>query len=222
MCGRVVSALPRDYLSAYFEVHEAGAPELPPRYNVAPGAELYAVADTRSGRRLGTMQWGLVPPWASNPSEGPRPINARAETLLDRPSFAEALEHRRLCLIPVDGFYEWREGPDGKQPFLLSAPDGSPLALAGLWSRWSGDSGESLVTCAIVTTAANDDVAPLHDRMPAVVPRPSWVTWLDRGNVDVRAKLRLLAPAPAGSLVARKVSRRVNDARNDGPELLSA
>ncbi len=222
MCGRVVSALPRDYLAAYFDVEDAVGPELPPSYNVAPGASLYAVADTRAGRRLGAMQWGLVPPWASRPDNGPRPINARVETLLDKAVFADAAENRRFCLVPVDGFYEWREGPDGKQPFLLTAPDGLPLALAGLWSRWSGASSQPLVTFTMVTTAANEDVAPLHDRMPALLQRRDWATWLDRTNADLTTKLQLLVPAPAGSLVGRKVSRRVNDARNDGRELLSA
>lgn len=222
MCGRVVSAFSRDDLAAYLDADEIVTPELPPSYNVAPGATLYALAQTSGGRRLGTMRWGLVPSWASHPDEGPRPINARAETLLERPAFSDALERRRVCLVPVGGFYEWREGPEGKEPFLLTSSDGSPLVLAALWSRWSAEWAESLVTCTIVTTAANDDVAPLHDRMPAVVQPAHWATWLDRTSSDVRRKLQLLAPAPVGSLVARKVSRKVNDARNDGPELLSS
>lgn len=146
MCGRVVSALPRGYLAVHFGVEQVVGPELPPSYNVAPGAALYALADTSSGRRLGTMQWGLVPPLGQHFDEGARPINARAESLLDRPVFADALEHRRVCIVPVDGFYEWRDGPGGKQPFLLTAPDGSTLAMAGLWSRWSGEGAEPIVT----------------------------------------------------------------------------
>ncbi len=221
MCGRVVSALPRDYLAAHFGVEQVVGAELPPSYNVAPGAVLYAVADTRAGRRLGTMTWGLVPSWATRPDAGPRPINARAETLLDRPAFADALEHRRICIVPVDGFYEWRDGPDGKRPFLLTAVDGFPLAVAALWSRWSPRGEPSMVTFALITTEANGDVAALHDRMPVILPRSAWDAWLEP-TTDVHRRLPLLRPPPAGSLVVREMSRRVNDARNDGPELLSA
>lgn len=132
MCGRVVAASFRDYLVAHFRARAVADPELPPTYNAAPTATLYAVADTAEGRRLGTMQWGLVPSWAARPGRGPRPINARVETLLDKPAFSDALDHGRTCLIPVDGFYEWRDGPDGKEPFLLCAAKRSPLALAAL------------------------------------------------------------------------------------------
>lgn len=222
MCGRAVATLPRDYLAEYFAVDQVVAEELPPSYNVAPTALLYAVARTRAGRRLGTMQWGMVPSWAANPNEGPRPVNAKAETLLDRPLFADALEHGRRVIVPVDGFYEWQDGPDGKQPFLLAAPDGSPLAFAGLWSRWSGPEGESLVTFSIVTVAANADVSVLHDRMPVMLRPEQWDTWLSPPSRGADEVMDLLVPAPEGSLVMRPVSRRVNNVRNDDPELLSA
>jgi putative SOS response-associated peptidase YedK len=214
---------PRDYLAEYFAVDEVVGDELPPSYNVAPTALLYAVARTRAGgRRLGAMQWGMVPSWAANPKEGPRPINAKAETLLDRPLFADALEHGRRVIVPVDGFYEWQDAPEGKQPFLLAAPDGSPLAFAGLWSRWSGPEGEPLVTFAIVTAAANADVSGLHDRMPVLLRPEQWDTWLSPSSGGAGEVVDLLVPAPAGSLVVRPVSRRVNNVRNDDPELLSA
>lgn len=222
MCGRVVATSPRDYLAAHFDAEAAAGPELPPAYNAAPAATLYAVADTRQGRRVGTMQWGLFASWATSPGRGPRPINARVETLPDKAAFSDALDRGRTCLIPVDGFYEWREGRDGKEPFLLCAANRSPLALAALWARWSRHGSEPVTTFAIVTCRANDDVGPLHDRMPVLLEANDWDSWLDRGNGDLWYRLGLLRPAPAGSLVAKPVSRRVNDARNNDPELLNS
>ncbi len=173
----------------------------------------------RSGRRLGTMSWGLVPSWSEDPTSGPRPINARAETLLDKPMFAEPFRRRR-CIVPVDGFYEWRQTEQGKEPHFISATDGNPLALAGLWDRWVGADGAPLVTCTIVTTEANDVVAPLHDRMPAIVQRNAWDAWLGAGG-DAKSLTDLLQPAPEALLEVHAVSRLVNSVVNDGPELLS-
>ncbi|MGI8776764.1 MAG: SOS response-associated peptidase [Acidimicrobiales bacterium] len=244
MCGRVVAARTRDLLATEMGVDEVVAPDLGLRWNVAPASRVYAVAGRRrqpSGpvtRRLGAMVWGLVPSWATDPTSGPRPINARVESLRDRPHFAGALAGRR-CLVPVDGFYEWSPGPERpserenrgagtRRPHLVAPPDGSILAIAAVWDRWSGrPSGqltpgvEPLVSCALVTTAANDDVAPLHDRMPAFVERRHWDEWLDPDNRDEEALLDLLRRPPVGGLVARPVSRLVNSTANDGPELLA-
>lgn len=220
MCGRIASWRSPDDLSALFEAMNVVAEPLPSRYNVAPTAEVYAVAGTRSGRRLGTMSWGLVPAWSEGPESGLRPINARAETLLDKRLYAESFLRRR-CLVPADGFYEWRTGPDGsKQPHFLASPDGSPLALAGLWDRWTGRDGRALVSVAIVTTPANALVARLHDRMPAILPPASWETWLDPATDDPAPLQALLQPAPAESLGMQPVITRVNSTVNDGPELL--
>jgi len=221
VCGRVVATSKRDDLAGLFDVDAVVGPELAPAYNAAPDATLYAVADTGQGRRLGCMRWGFVPSWSADPRRGPRPTNARVETLLDNRLFSDAL-HRRTCLIPVDGFYEWMDGPEGKQPFLLQASDGSALVLAGLWSRWSGNGFEPVTTFAVVTCPANEDMAPLHDRMPVLLPSDAWHTWLDRSGTDAARRLALLRPVPAGSLAVQAVSRRVNDARNNDPELLSA
>lgn len=221
MCGRVVSTSTVDHLVDWLAVDEVVVPELPPSWNVAPGRDLYAVARTRSGgRRLGLMRWGLVPSWSSDPAAGPRPINARVESLLDRPAFADALVRRR-CLIPVDGFYEWeRLAGRARQPWFLTAAEGGPLALAGLWDRWVTPGGEALVSVAIVTVAANADVARLHDRMPAVLGSDEWDAWLQPSAGDVGAVLDLLAPADDGFLTLRPVSTRVNAVANDGPDLL--
>jgi putative SOS response-associated peptidase YedK len=208
-------------LSVLFGAELVSEP-LPPRYNVAPGAQIYAVAGTRRGRRIGTMSWGLVPSWSEGPRSGPRPINARAETLLERPVFAEALARRR-CLVPADGFYEWRELPQGaKQPYFITARDGTPLAIAGLWDRWRSPDGEGIVSVALVTTSANAVVADLHDRMPAILPPSAWEAWLGPATVDPAALQELLRPAPPELLKVRPISPRVNSVANDGPELLEA
>lgn len=176
MCGRIVLARPLDVLAGYFGVDEIVAGQRAPTWNLAPGADLLAVAGTTRGRRLGTMRWGLVPSWAADPAGGPRPTNARVETLRDRAVFADALARRR-CLVVADAFYEWRRPPGGpKQPYLLDRADGSgqPLALAGLWDRHDGQ-----VTAAVVTAPADPGLSWLHDRMPVRLHPDLWDAWLD-------------------------------------------
>ncbi len=217
MCGRIVVTRPVDVLAAFFGAGEVVAGAREPSWNVAPGAEILAVADTRSGRRLGTMRWGLVPSWSTDPSAGPRPTNARIEGILDKATFAESLARRR-CLVVVDGFYESRRPPGGpKQPYLLDPADGSgdPYALAAIWDRHDGE-----VSCAVVTQPADAELAWLHDRMPVRIARDRWDAWLDPANVDVGEIMRLLAEPATVRLRARPVGTRVNSARNDGPELV--
>jgi len=166
------------------------------------------------------MTWGLVPSWSPHPLTGPRPINARAESLLAKRLFAEAFRRRR-CVVPVDGFYEWRSPPQGpKQPYFIAARDGSPLAIAAVWDRWSGPDGETIVSVALVTTPANAVVAGLHDRMPAILAPSAWEAWLGPATDDVGSLLALLRPAPSDLLHVRPASQRVNSVANDGPELL--
>jgi putative SOS response-associated peptidase YedK len=219
MCGRFVSATPASELAARFQA-QLVADELPARYNVGPRSEVYAVAGVRAGRRLGTLRWGLLPSWAVSPTDGPRPINARVETLLEKSMFAEALSRRRV-LIPADGYYEWRDVEGSKQPYLVTGRDGVPFALAGLWDRWRGPDGSALVTCTIVTTRANKAVADLHDRMPTILPERAWDAWLAPGAEDPGPLMALLQQAPTDLLEVRPVSRLVNSVANDGPELLS-
>lgn len=226
MCGRVVAARSRDLLAAELGADEVVGADLGFRWNVAPSGRLYALAgrgDGKNGvsRRLGTMEWGLLPSWAADPGSGPRPINARVESLLDRPHFAGALASRR-CLVPVDGFYEWGLGAGGaRKPHFLAPPDGSLLTLAAVWDRWCGSGFEPVVSCAVVTTAANVDVVALHDRMPACVHPDDRDKWLDPANHDEQSLLDLLRSPPPGRLVMRPVSRLVNSTANDGPELLA-
>lgn len=223
MCGRFVAATPPSVLAERFVVDEVVVDDRPPSWNVAPTADVYAVALSRQGsRRLGTLRWGLVPSWADNPGGGARHINARAETVATNGVFREPFARRR-CIVPADGFYEWRaatEPGDTKQPFFIRPADGRPIALAGLWDAWRDAEGRWLRTCTIVTTKANAVVAPLHDRMPVILREADWAGWLDTGALDVRGARGLLAPAADDVLVRHPVSTVVNSARNDGPELV--
>lgn len=219
MCGRYVSTHPRRALVEHFAVEEVRTGELRPSYNVAPTDPVPAVAEHGGKRLLGSFRWGLVPPGARRHDQGPRPINARAETLAGRPAFREAFARRR-CLLPADGFYEWQARPGGgRQPWFIRPHHGEVLALAGLWSTWRGD-GEPLRTCAIVTTPANAVVATLHDRMPAILPAHHWDRWLDPDHADPEELEALLVPAPDDLLEIHPVSSRVNSVRNNDAELI--
>jgi len=218
VCGRIVVTRPVDVLAAFFGASEVVAEERAPSWNVTPGADLLAVAGTRGGRRLGTVRWGLVPSWSTDPAGGPRPTNARVESILDKAMFAEPLERRR-CLVVVDGFYEWRRPAGGpKQPYLLDLADGSgdPFALAAIWDRNDGE-----VSCAVVTGPADEGLAWLHDRMPVRLHRDRWDSWLDPANHDLAGLVDVLRdPVPPVPLRARPVGTRVNSARSAGPELV--
>lgn len=187
-----------------------------PRYNVAPGQDVLVLPQDGRARFL---RWGLVPSWAPDPSVGSRMINARAETVRERPAFRSAFRRRR-CLVPVDGFYEWRGEAGHRQPYHVALEGGHLFALAGLWERWSPREGEALETFTVLTTEANDSVRPLHDRMPAILPARAREAWLDPGTPP-EALQALLVPYPAG-LVVRPVSRYVNSAWHEGPECLAA
>lgn len=219
MCGRFVAATPLPLLAERFGVDEVRASGLPPSWNVAPTDPVPAVVARRGRRLLGALRWGLVPSWAADPSGAARMINTRAETVATKPAFREPFRHRR-CLIPADGFYEWRRRDGGKDPFFIAAADGSPLAFAGLWDVWRGG-GRRLATCAIVTTAANPTVRAIHDRMPVILPPPAWDAWLDPCT-DPELLLGLLVPAPDDLLVVRPADPRVNNVRNNGPGLTGA
>jgi putative SOS response-associated peptidase YedK len=222
MCGRFVSATPPDQVAAYFG---AEAPEalLEPSYNVAPTNDVYAVLSDGTTRHVDAFHWGLVPRWAKDPKIGSKMINARAETLASKNAYKSAFRKRR-CIIPADGFYEWqkREGQKAKQPFFISRPDGEPYALAGLWEVWKGTDGdqEPLRSCTIITTSPNEVMATIHDRMPVILPPEAWDTWLDREVQDVELLAKLLVPAPPALITLRPISTKVNNVRNDGPDLM--
>lgn len=229
MCGRFVSTTPAADLAAHFGADEVSG-DLPPRFNVAPSSEVWVVHDAaneppavdRAGegptRILEPMRWGLVPSWADDPAIGNRLINARVETAAAKPSFRAAFRRRR-CLLPVDGFYEWAAVPGqrAKQPWYFTSTGAGPLALAGLWEAGHRDNPP---TCTILTTAADEVVAPVHHRMPVVLPTPTWDTWLDPGLTDADAVDGLLAAAAPTTLTSRRVGTAVGNPRNDSPTLI--
>jgi putative SOS response-associated peptidase YedK len=224
MCGRYTLTNPDPVkLSTRFMLGESAVPKFEPRFNVAPTDPVLAVRRTDdAAREAGRLRWGLVPGrWAEK--SGARPlINARAEGLTSQPAFAESFRERR-CLIPADGFYEWRRDEHGRRPFWIARPDGDLFAFAGIWAalpaRASGDEGELLHSCAIVTTEPNTLIRPIHDRMPVILDPSLEAAWLDP-EAEEDELLAMLGPAPADLLALREISDAVNDVRNDGPELL--
>lgn len=220
MCGRYTLAAPDPAaVRARFGLEESV--KVPRRFNVAPGDDVLAVTSDRHGRRRGDLlRWGLVPSWAASPDTGLKMINARVETVAQRPAFRRAFARYR-CLIPADGFYEWRAGDHGaKRPFHITRADRALFAFAGLWSIWRAADGGVLRTCTIVTTAANHRVAPLHDRMPVILGPDDESAWLDPVTSDRRLS-ELLAGLPAEETALTEVGPAVNDARCDGPECLA-
>ena len=227
MCGRFAAATPPDELARYFAVHEVAETLLEPRYNVAPTDDIAVVVEREDTRRLDLFHWGFVPFWAKDPSVGNRMINARAEGLADSNAFRRAFERRR-CLVPADGFYEWRKVPGQrkKQPLYITRRDDEPLALAGLWEVWTpkqhegADPPAPLYSCTIITGEPNELVAQVHDRMPVILPPAAWERWLDRQYGDTAALSDLLKPAPAELLQMWAVRADVSTVGNDGPRLI--
>ena len=213
MCGRFVAATPPSVLADELLVDEVVLPdgELPLRWNVAPTADVYGVADGRDGRRrLGVFRWGF--PGTAADGRELLLFNARSETLAEKPTFRDAFRSRR-CLVPSDGFYEWRD----RRPFHVRRRDGRPMVFAGLWQRF-GDTR----ACTIVTTSANATLAAVHDRMPVILDGPEeWADWLDRAAHDTDALRHLLRPSPDDTVELVAVGPAVGNVRNDGPELLT-
>jgi putative SOS response-associated peptidase YedK len=217
MCGRFTVTSAPDAIRTLF--HYPEQPNFPPRYNVAPTQPI-AVARLHEGRRqFVLMRWGLLPSWVKDPKNFALLINARGESVCDKPAFHAAMKRRR-CLIPADGFYEWKAVGGRKQPYFVHAKSGMPLAFAGLWETWTGPNGEELDTATIVTTEANRMLSAIHGRMPAIVPPEAFDLWLDCTKVDARTAEALIRPAPEGLLEAYEVSTAVNRTANDNPKLL--
>ena len=219
MCGRFGLFVTPEVLEEYFSLTDfTAALAPPPRYNLTPGQAIAVVRERDGRRRLDALQWGLVPFWAKDASIGRRLINARLDGVADKPAFREAWTRRR-CLIPASGFYEWSEPVDGrKRPHFIRPGDEPLFALAGLWERWRTPAGDKLETCVILTTDANAQLAPIHDRMPLLIPRDAHALWLDPGSSV--ADVAKLAERPR-TLAVRPVSFAVNDPRKDDETLIA-
>ena len=219
MPSRYNLTTPLDAVRAYFGV--AGGEPYPARYNIAPTQPVLIIRlDQARKSELALVRWGLIPSWAKDPARLSPMINARAETAAEKASFRGAMRHRR-CLVPANGFYEWTGKPGTRQPHLIRRPDGGLLAFAGLWESWLGADGSEIDTMAILTVAANSAIAPLHDRMPAILGPETFDAWLDTRGFTAEMATEMLRPAPESLLEHVAVDPRLNNARNEGPELIA-
>ena len=229
MCGRICVAAKEEEILWIFGLDGQlpGLHPMPPRYNIAPAQPILTITGSRTGtgnraRKAQLMTWSFLPEWVKDPAGFSQIINARAETIEEKPSFRNAIRRRR-CLIPVSGFYEWhRSGPGPKQPHWFAARDEKLLALAGIWETWMGPNGEEVDGTAIVTTAANATMAPIHHRMPVIIEPAAFDAWLDTNTGKVDEVRRLMAPARDNLLTTHPVSTRVNRVANDDPALTDA
>lgn len=224
MCGRYVTISTPEELAERFDVQRVDVDALEQRYNVAPTTQVPVVLERDGARTLQTMRWGFVPFWAKQVGKGPQPINARVETIDDKRMFSSAFRKRRL-LMPADGFYEWqaREGSTKKQPWFIHDPEDQPLAFAGIWSRWKDkESGETVESTCILTRDAAGRMTDLHHRMPVVLPSNLWATWLEADEKEAPYLHEVVANAGVPALEARTITDRVNNVRNEGPELVEA
>jgi putative SOS response-associated peptidase YedK len=193
-------------------------PNFPPRYNIAPTQPIAIVRMVEGARQFALVRWGLIPAWVKDPRAFSLLINARGESVNDKPAFRNAMKYRR-CLVPADGFYEWKREGENKRPYFVRRRDGAPMAFAGLSENWMGPNGEEVETAAIVTTTASRSIAHIHDRMPVIVPPEAFDFWLDP-KVDAQTAAAVLQPAPDASIEAYEVSSAVNRTANDSAMLI--
>lgn len=225
MCGRFTLTHRAEEIAEHFEVHSP--PTLSPRYNIAPTQEICVLRSDGNGQRsLGVVRWGLIPSWAKDRKIASRLINARSETVAEKPAFRSALRRRR-CLIPASGFYEWSGKKGAKTPHFFHRPDGGLLVFAGLWESWqpppdeeSGAVPDPVETATILTTEANARIRPLHHRMPVILEPRDWARWLDPEQRDAEPLVSLLVPGSPDQIDERVVSTRINDVRNDDASCL--
>lgn len=217
MCSRYSLTTPAESVRQLFKLPHIDP--FPPRANIAPTQPVGIVClDVKGDRTCELVRWGLIPAWVKDPSKISTLINARAETVLDKPSFRGSMRHRR-CIVPATGFYEWVGPPRAKRPFLFQSRARTCLGFAGIWDHWLGADGSEIDTMAIITVAANGVVSAVHDRMPAILAPDQFAAWLDVRNVDAKAAADLLNPAPDALLELFEVSPRVNNVRNEGLDL---
>ncbi len=218
MCGRFVLRASPEQLKQLFDLEDE--PYVEARYNIAPTqpVAIVRIAPEARTREWAHVLWGLIPSWSKDPTIGQRLINARSETVAEKPSFRSAFKRRR-CLVPASGFYEWKKGATGKTPHFITTADEGPFAIAGLWETWHGPDGGEVATCTLLTTEANELMRDLHDRMPVIIAPDEYDMWLGTGHDDppeVLANLRhLLRPYPSEAMQMWPVSTRVNNVRNE-------
>jgi putative SOS response-associated peptidase YedK len=220
MCGRYTLTTPVEELSKKFQFPEIIP--LKPRYNIAPSQSVAVVRllPDDTDRKLAMLRWGLIPAWAKDPAKGAQPINAKAETAAEKPMFRDAFKRRR-CLVPADGFYEWKQEGGRKQPVYIHIKDRKPFAFAGLWERWVGEEDEFIESCTILTTEPNELLDPIHNRMPVILSPQDYDLWLDPDVQDVTRLKPLLRPYPPEPMTFYPVSLRVNNPRNDDSQCIA-
>ena len=223
MCGRFASKATKEQIEREFKAVGKNPAVFEPRYNIAPSQAIGAVLAPGGERILSDLKWGLVPSWAKDPAIGNRMINARAETLAEKPSFRDAFKKRR-CIVPASGFYEWDKkgkGAGAKQPFYFYLKEREVFGFAGLYEEWlDRETGEVLETCTIITTEANEVLEPVHDRMPVILKAKDYEQWLDANETDTERLVNLLVPFSAEEMASHPVSRAVNSPSADSPELI--
>ncbi|MBD3882971.1 SOS response-associated peptidase [Phormidium tenue FACHB-886] len=217
MCGRFTLTQSAEAIAEHFELEES--PFLAPRYNIAPTQPVAVVRAAQNDRQFTHLHWGLIPSWSKDPTMGARLINARAETVAEKPSFRSALKYRR-CLIPADGFYEWQRIKDKKQPYWFGLDDRQPFAFAGLWEHWQSPDGSEIESCTIITTAANALMQSIHDRMPVILEPQDYEQWLDPAVQKGDRLQSLLRPYSDEAMLTYPVSTTVNNPRNDSPDCI--
>ena len=217
MCGRFILTSPGKDMQDQFGLLKE--PELTPRYNISPTQQVSAIRMDTGSRRLEMLKWGLVPFWAKDASIGPRLINARCETIGQKPAYRAAFKSRR-CLIPTNGFYEWMKEKEKKQPYLIRLADESLFAFAGLWEHWKGPDGSTIESCTVITTEANDLLRPIHDRMPVIISRKDYDSWLNPEMLCQETFQSLILPYPSHEMVFFPVNPKVNRATYDNPDCI--
>lgn len=217
MCGRYSITSAPEAIRRLFRYPEQ--PNFPPRYNIAPTQPVPIVRWAEGGPHFALVRWGLIPSWVKDPKTFTLLINARGESVNEKPAFRNAMKRRR-CLFPADGFYEWKGEAGAKRAYYARSASGEPLAFAGLWETWTGPNGEEMDTAAIVTTDANKTLAAIHNRMPAIIPPEAFDLWLDTDRVDAKTAAALIAPAPESVMEVYEVSTAVNRVANDTPALI--
>jgi putative SOS response-associated peptidase YedK len=218
MCGRFTLRTPKERIKREFQLGEEPAVEA--RFNIAPTQSILAVRQREDEREAVLLKWGLIPSWARDDSMSARLINARSETVAEKPAFREAFKRSR-CIIPADGFYEWKREGAGKQPFFFSLRDDRPFGFAGLWDKWRGQDGKVIESCTILTTEANEVLKDAHDRMPVILHPETYDQWLDDDLRVVASLKELLGPYPASEMTSYPVSAQVNNPRNQGEDLIA-